>query len=72
MSERCLMKAAQMLNTGHNKPEIARLHCDLAGDLKRIDELCRNLKGELVSRQVIASAIVDWIKRNPDKTPYYD
>ena len=71
MTPRYLEIAAEMLNSGLNAPEVARMHCDLATDLKRIDKLCRAVKGELVSRQVIASAIIDWIQRNPDKTPYY-
>jgi hypothetical protein len=63
-----LVMAAHML--GGDDFRVFNLHKDLRLELVNIDALCRKQNGVLRSRQVIATAIVNWQKRNPKKKAY--
>lgn len=62
--------AAQML--GGSPSDAGRLHHDLYDLLTAIDELAGNFGGELVSRQVIATAIQFWKLFHPGEKPLGD
>ena len=70
--EKYLIIAAQICSDSLDNYDIGLLNGSLIHALRSINEMCRRVDGQLISRQTIAQIIYQWQKDNTDKIVYGD